>query len=42
MLKKTMDNSEKLTTFGTQDTRGRQKKQNTTQYVMDTAIPKQI
>ena len=39
-----MDNSEKLTTFGTQDTRGRQKKnkKNTTQYVMDTAIPKQI
>jgi hypothetical protein len=36
------DNLEKLVTFGTQNTRGRQAKQiNTTRYVLDTTIPTQ-
>ncbi len=36
-----MDNPEKLATLSTQDTRRRQKKQNTTQYMLDTTIRKQ-
>jgi len=38
MAKSKMDNSEKLATYGTQD----EEKQNTTQYVLDTTIRKQI
>jgi hypothetical protein len=42
-----MDKPEKLTTFGTQDTRQRQTKQkqkqnNTTHYVLDTTLHKQL
>ena len=36
-----MNNPEKLATLGTQDTRRRQRKKATTQYMLDTTISKQ-